>query len=155
MLRSLTKTWALAGLRAGYAVAAPDLLARLAHNRPQWPVSSLVLAAVAACSSPHAVAEAALAATSVAEHRAWLADRLAALPGVAVHRPAAAPFLLLRVPDGRALRLALRARGIAVRRADTFPGLTPDHLRIAVRPPDRCAPLLDALRAELAEGVAA
>ncbi len=155
VLRSLTKTWALAGLRAGYAVAAPELLARLAHHRPQWPVSSLVLAAVRACAAPAAVAQAQRAAEDIARHRTWLADRLAALPGVEVHEPAAAPFLLLRVPDGNAVRLALRDRGVAVRRADTFPGLTPDHLRVAVRSPRRCAPLLAALRAELTEGIPA
>ena len=155
VFRSLTKTWALAGLRAGYALAAPDLLARLALHRPQWPVSSLVLAAVRACAGPLATAEAHAAALDVTRHRAWLVDRLAALPGIAVHEPAAAPFLLLRVPDGPALRRRLRERGIAVRRADTFPGLTADHLRIAVRAPRECAPLLAALAAELAEGIPA
>jgi len=155
VLRSLTKTWALAGLRAGYAMAAPDLLARLARHRPQWPVGSLVLAAVRACAAPSAVAQAHQAAVELTRHRAWLADRLAALPGVDVHRPASAPFLLLRVPDGPGLRRALRDRGVAVRRADTFPGLTPDHLRVAVRSPHRCAPLLAALHAELAEGIPA
>jgi histidinol-phosphate aminotransferase len=114
-----------------------------------------VLAAVRACSSPEATAIADQAATDLAGHRAWLVDQLGELPGVDVHLPAAAPFLLLRVPDGPALRQALRDRGIAVRRADTFPGLTADHLRIAVRSPERCAPLLAALRAELTEGVAA
>jgi histidinol-phosphate aminotransferase len=155
VLRSLTKTWALAGLRAGYALAAPELLAELGCHRPQWPVSSLVLAAVQACSAPAATTQAALAATELAEHRVWLVDQLADLPGVDVQLPAAAPFLLLRVPDGPTLRRALRDRGIAVRRADTFPGLTAGHLRIAVRSPRRCAPLLAALRAELTEGVAA
>ena len=38
VFRSLTKTWALAGLRAGYALGAPDVLARLAAPRPPWPV---------------------------------------------------------------------------------------------------------------------
>jgi histidinol-phosphate aminotransferase len=155
VLRSLTKTWALAGLRAGYALAAPDLLARLDRHRPQWPVGSLVLAAVRACATPAAVAEAHVMATDLAAHRAWLVDRLAELPGIDVHQPAAAPFLLLRVPDGARLRTALRTRGIAVRRADTFPGLTPNHLRIAVRAPERCAPLLAALHAELNEGALA
>jgi histidinol-phosphate aminotransferase len=155
VLRSLTKTWALAGLRAGYAIAAPDLLERLARHRPQWPVSSLVLAAVRACAAPAAVAQAHRAAVELGRHRAWLVERLSALPGVDVHGPAAAPFLLVRVPDGNAVRLALRERGVAVRRADTFPGLTPDHLRVAVRSPQRCAPLLAALRAELAEGIPA
>jgi histidinol-phosphate aminotransferase len=155
VLRSLTKTWGLAGLRAGYAVGAPALLAELTLHRPQWPVSSLVLAAVRACSAPAATAMAAQAATELAEHRTWLVRQLGELPGVDVHLPAQAPFLLLRVPDGPALRRALRDRGIAVRRADTFPGLTANHIRIAVRSPERCAPLLAALRAGLTEGVAA
>jgi histidinol-phosphate aminotransferase len=42
-------------------------------------------------------------------------------------------FVLLRVPDGVRVRAELRRRGWAVRRGDTFPGLTPDHLRVAVR----------------------
>ena len=145
VLRSLTKTWALPGLRAGYAIGAPGLLARLAANRPQWPVSNLVLTAVTACNEPHAIAEAGAAATELTAHRDHLIAELARIPGIAVAQPAHAPFLLLRVPDGPAVRAALRERGIAVRRADTFPGLTPDHLRIAVRSPAESAPLLAAL----------
>ena len=149
VLRSLTKTWGLAGLRAGYALGAPDLLARLARPRPQWPVNSLVLEAVRVCSEPAAVAEAGRAAERLVAHRRWLADQLAALPGVSVHQPAAGPFLLIRVPDGERVRHRLRELGVAVRRCDTFPGLASDHLRVAVREPGRCAPLLDALRTAL------
>ncbi|WP_233160925.1 Rv2231c family pyridoxal phosphate-dependent protein CobC [Actinophytocola xanthii] len=152
VLRSLTKTWALPGLRAGYALGPPPLLARLAAARPHWPVGTLQLAAVAACAEPLAVAEAEAAARETAEHRAVLAAALAELPGVRVHLPAAGPYLLLRVRDGERVREALRARGIAVRRGDTFPGLTTDHLRVAVRDPRRCEPLLVALRAELEPG---
>ena len=46
-----------------------------------------------------------------------------------------ASFVLLRVPEGERVRAALRARGWAVRRGDTFPGLDADHLRVAVRDP--------------------
>ena len=151
VLRSLTKTWALPGLRAGYALGEPSLLARLAAPRPPWPVSSLVLEAVRACSAPAAVAEATAAAEATVEHRRWMAAELGAVPGVHVHLPAAAPYLLLRVPGGERVRTALRRGGIAVRRADTFPGLTPDHLRVAVRPPEVAAVLVDALRTALAE----
>ena len=146
VFRSLTKTWALPGLRAGYALGAPDLLARLAVPRPPWPVGTLVLEAVRACSTPAAVAEAAAAATQTGRHREWMAQRLAALPGVTVHQPAAAPFLLLHVPHGQRIRAALADAGIAVRRADTFPGLTPDHLRVAVRPPEIATRLVTAFR---------
>jgi histidinol-phosphate aminotransferase len=155
VFRSLTKTWALPGLRAGYALGAPDLLARLAVRRPPWPVSTLVLEAVRACSAPTAVAEAAVAAAQTVRHREWMVRQLADLPGVTVHQPAAAPFLLLRVPGGARVRVALADAGIAVRRADTFPGLTPDHLRVAVRPPEIAAALVDGLRAVLAPGESA
>jgi histidinol-phosphate aminotransferase len=149
VFRSLTKTWALPGLRAGYALGAPDLLARLASPRPPWPVGTLVLEAARACSTPAAIAEAAAAAAQTVRQREWMIRRLTDLPGITVHQPAAAPFLLLRVLGGERVRTALLDAGIAVRRADTFPGLTPDHLRVAVRPPEMASRLIDALRASV------
>lgn len=150
VFRSLTKMWSLPGLRAGYALGAPELLARLASPRPPWPVGTLVLEAVRACSTPAAVAEAAAAANQITQHREWMVRQLAALPGVTVHQPAAAPFLLLRVPGGRRVRASLADAGIAVRRGDTFPGLTADHLRVSVRHPSIAAMLVEGLRVALA-----
>ena len=78
------------------------------------------------------------------------------MPGVTV-AAGRAPFLLLRLPDGQGeqVRHALRAAGIAVRRGDTFPGLGPDHLRVAVRAADAVARLVAALTAALADRAAA
>ena len=149
VLRSLTKTWSLAGLRAGYALGEPEVLTALAAHRPQWPVSSLVLEAVTACSRPAAVADAAAEAALLAGYRDDLAKKLAELPGVHVCGQAMAPFLLLRIEEGERVRHRLRERGIAVRRGDTFPGLTTDHVRIAVRAPEVSDVLLAALRAEV------
>ena len=153
VFRSLTKTWALAGLRAGYALGVPAVLERLAAPRPPWPVSTLALEAVIACSAPTAVAEADRAARDLKRRRTEQAAALAAVPGVTV-LPGRAPFLLLRLPDGRGegVRGALREAGIAVRRCDTFPGLGPDHLRVAVRDADAVARLVAALSAVLAAG---
>ncbi|RVW10954.1 threonine-phosphate decarboxylase [Prescottella agglutinans] len=145
VLRSLTKTWALAGLRCGYALGAPDVLARLTVGRPHWPVGSLQLEAIAACSEPAAVAEAGEKARRIAADRA-VAVALLRDAGIEVHTPAAAPFLLLRLPDGVRMRAHLRARGIAVRRCDTFPGLGPDFLRIAVRPRTMTERLITTMR---------
>jgi histidinol-phosphate aminotransferase len=131
VVRSLTKTWGLAGLRVGYALGPPDLVAALAGRQPHWPVSTPALAALAACTTPAARAEAADAARALADHRAAL---LAALPpGVVVEGRPESSFVLVRVPDGARVRGDLRERGWAVRRGDTFPGLSADHLRIAVR----------------------
>ncbi|MGH3613418.1 MAG: Rv2231c family pyridoxal phosphate-dependent protein CobC [Pseudonocardia sp.] len=150
VLRSLTKTWALAGLRAGYALGGPDLLARLARPRPPWPVSTLALEAVIACNEAPAVAAAQRAAEHLVALRAAEAAALAAVPGVTV-LPGRAPYLLLRLPAGQGerVRAALRAAGVAVRRGDTFPGLGPDHVRVAVRPAPQVALLVEALRSAL------
>lgn len=145
VVRSLTKMWGLPGLRAGYALGDPDLLARLAHGRPHWPLGTLALEAITACCEPAALAESDRAAERVTRHRDAFAEALGAVPGVAVTGPAAAPFLLLRLPQGQAVRETLRQRGIAVRRGDTFPGLDTDHVRVAVREPEDNAVLLDAL----------
>lgn len=148
VFRSLTKTWALAGLRCGYALGAPDVLARLTHGRPHWPLGTLQLEAIIATAEPAAVAESRQHAHRIAADRTAMIDRLTAL-GVDVHTPATGPFLLLRVPDGALLRKHLADLGIAMRRADTFPGLGPDHLRVAVRGAAEVDRLIDALRAAL------
>ena len=153
VVRSLTKMWALPGLRAGYALGDPELLARLAANRPHWPLGALTYEAVVACCEPHALAESERAAATFAEHRDAFAAELDAIRGVRVHRRAAAPFLLLHLENGDQVRHALRERGIAVRRGDTFPGLSTDHVRVAVRTPEHHAVLLTALREVLGSTV--
>ncbi|QLL05581.1 Rv2231c family pyridoxal phosphate-dependent protein CobC [Mycobacterium vicinigordonae] len=129
VLRSLTKTWALAGLRVGYALGAPDLLARLTCARPHWPVGTLQLAAIAACCAPQAVAEAAADAERLLALRAEMVAGLRTI-GLRVV-DGRAPFVLFRAAEST--RNQLRDNGIAVRRCDTFVGLQDGYLRAAVR----------------------
>ncbi|WP_264051721.1 MULTISPECIES: Rv2231c family pyridoxal phosphate-dependent protein CobC [Mycolicibacterium] len=131
VLRSLTKTWALAGLRVGYALGAPELLARLTARRAHWPLGTLQLEAIAAANAPEAVAEAEAGARRLAGLRAEMATALRAL-GLEVIA-GAAPFVLFAVPDAELMRKHLESKGIAVRRCDTFVGLRPNYLRAAVR----------------------
>ena len=133
VLRSLTKTWGLAGLRIGYALGPADLLARLATAQPLWAVSTPALAAATACASPVAVAAEREIAAALAVERDHLVAGLAGVPDVTVVSPAASAFVALRLPGAGRVRLELRRRGYAVRRGDTFPGLGADWLRIAVR----------------------
>ncbi|WP_410822163.1 Rv2231c family pyridoxal phosphate-dependent protein CobC [Micromonospora sp. 050-3] len=146
VVRSLTKTWGLAGLRIGYLLGAAELLSRLAAVQPLWAVSTPALAAASACASTVAVqAERAIAADLAAD-RDHLVARLTDLPGVrVVGRPASA-FVLLHLPGATAIRAALRERGWAVRRGDTFPGLGPDWLRVAVRDRNTTDAFIDVLR---------
>ncbi|KUN38867.1 aminotransferase [Streptomyces longwoodensis] len=135
VLRSLTKTWGLAGLRIGYVLAGPGTIAALERAQPLWPVSTPALAAAEACVSARALAEADRAAHRVATDRAHLVAGLEefAADGVRVAGPAEGPFVLLGVPGATAVRRRLRDLGFAVRRGDTFPGLGEDWLRVAVR----------------------
>ena len=132
VLRSLTKTWALAGLRVGYALGSPEVLARLTARRAHWPVGTLQLTAIAACCAPEAVADAAAAAARLAGLRAEMVAGLASVGADVVD--GRAPFVLFRMPDAVQIRNALHDKGIAIRRCDTFVGLDERYLRAAVRP---------------------
>ncbi|WUF51430.1 Rv2231c family pyridoxal phosphate-dependent protein CobC [Streptomyces sp. NBC_00483] len=147
VLRSLTKTWGLAGLRVGYVVAEPEVVAALERAQPLWPVSSPALVAAQACVSARGVAEAADAAVAVAADREYLVGLLRGLAsyGVSVAGPAEGPFVLVRIPGAGSVRERLRGIGFAVRRGDTFPGLGPDWVRLAVRDRGTCDSFVAAL----------
>ncbi|WP_221354981.1 Rv2231c family pyridoxal phosphate-dependent protein CobC [Streptomyces beigongshangae] len=135
VLRSLTKTWGLAGLRIGYVLAPPGTVAALDRGRPLWPVSTPALAAAEACMTGRALAEQARVARRVAADRAHLVAGLAefASAGLRVAGPAEGPFVLVGLPGAAAVRGRLRELGFAVRRGDTFPGLDGTWFRVAVR----------------------
>ena len=143
VIRSLTKTWGLAGLRAGYLLGPEPFIKALRQVQPLWSVSSLALIAARAVCEPDARAEAETLAKQADQDRDHLLARLADLPGLTVPAPSSAPFVLVRTPDAAEVRTGLRAEGIAVRRGDTFPGLGPEWLRVAVRGPAETDLLVD------------
>ena len=145
VVRSLTKLWSIPGVRAGYVLAEPSVIAELRAQQSPWSVSTTAAAAMIACAGEEAVAEAAARATRLTQHRAVLVDGLTEL-GIEVVADPAGPFVLARVGDG--VHARLRSAGYAVRRADTFPGLDATWVRIAVRRPDTTRKLLAVLRTE-------
>ncbi len=150
VLRSLTKTWGLAGLRIGYVLAEPEVIAKLAAAQPLWPVSTPALVAAEACVAPEALEEAEAAARRIAVDRAHLLAGLAEFEEVTVSGEAEGPFVLIRVHGAAEVRTRLRALGFAVRRGDTFPGLDASWLRLAVRDRATTGRLLQALDHALA-----
>ncbi|MYV39390.1 aminotransferase, partial [Streptomyces sp. SID1328] len=88
-----------------------------------------------------------------AADRAHLLTGLAELApyGLKVTGPAEAPFVLLELPDAQRVRHRLRELGYAVRRGDTFPGLGPDWLRVAVRDRTTTAGFVQALGTALTQ----
>jgi uroporphyrin-III C-methyltransferase len=149
VVRSLTKTWGLAGLRVGYVLGPPPIIQALKRAQPLWPVNALALEALIACSEPAAVTWADEQAGRHAAWRASLAAALNTLPGVSMDTTGQAPFLLLHVPDAARVRGRLRELGIAVRRGDTFPGLDDRWIRIAVAAPEHHQRIVDAFARSL------
>jgi histidinol-phosphate aminotransferase len=147
VIRSMTKSLAVPGLRVGYAVATQALADRLRAVRPPWSVNALALAALrAAAARPEALAAAAVRASADRED---LLGRLARISRIRIW-PSSANFCLVEVPDGPRVTQALRARRIAVRPAASFPGLQASHLRITAREPAANARLVEALSAAVA-----
>jgi histidinol-phosphate aminotransferase len=147
VVRSLTKSLAIPGLRAGYAIAAAPLARRLRDMRPPWSANALALTALTAAAR-HPAALAAAAARAAAE-REDLAARIVSISGVRLW-PGAANFCLIEVADGQRVVEVLRSRSIAVRPAASFPGLGSGHLRLTARGPAENARLAAALEEAVA-----
>jgi len=133
ILRSLTKFYAIAGLRIGWLAAAPELVGQLAASREPWRLSTPAIAAGLACLQTAALRVATLQAIPVLRNE--LAVGLTKL-GCVVY-PSVANYLLCRLPDttpsATALATALRPRGILIRTCTDFAGLDDRYLRLAVR----------------------
>jgi histidinol dehydrogenase len=144
--RTLSKAFGLAGLRIGYAVGAPALVAAVEKSRGPYKVSAVAERASVAALGPGLpwVRERVAEAIGVREQ---LAARLRALGLEPL--PSVANFVLVPVPDAAATAARLRERGIAVR---PFTGLqrVGDALRITVGP----WPLLEECLVGLEEALA-
>lgn len=139
ILRSMTKDYALAGLRLGYAVSSAEIIGCLEKVRPPWNVN-----AVAQKAALFAVANERYLDTcrgELARAKQFLTAELTRL-GLTV-LPSRANFLLVKVGAGKLLRSGLLKRKILVRDCASF-GL-PQHVRIAVRTLAECQRLINAL----------
>jgi histidinol-phosphate aminotransferase len=142
--RTLSKDWALAGLRAGYALGDPDLIASLARARPPFSVNALALAAIEG--SAGADAWRAMVVARVREQRSILQAELTRL-GIE-YFPSQANFVTARLDPG-AVAGALAGSGLVVRPGDDL-GL-PGWVRISIGWAPQMAVLRRALR-KLAPG---
>ncbi|MBD2716763.1 histidinol-phosphate transaminase [Microvirga sp. STR05] len=144
VLQTFSKAWGLAGLRLGMAFASPEIIGYLNKIKPPYNVSEatqrFALQALRDADRFEALRQQLLVG------RAWLAERLPALPIVAEVFPSDANFLLVRFhPDATAVYDFLVARGIIVRNRTTQPGCA-GTLRLTVGTPAENELLLQALR---------
>ncbi len=134
VLLSLTKVYAIPGLRLGCAVADPSVVRKIRRMQPPWSVNTIA----------QAVGEAALrdidyverSRRLVREQRLSLEAELNSISALTVY-PGTANFLLIRIDrtgfDAGLLAQRMLQEGIAIRVCDNFQGLDKRFFRVAVR----------------------
>ncbi len=148
VLRSMTKCYAIPGLRLGYLVTgSPDFAAWMQEYRIPWMVNHLAVRAglAALADRDHLVRTRAY----VGRQREVLREALDRLPGITTY-PAEANFLCLKLAvPGLDLKARLLESGILVRSCGNYVGLDGRFYRVAVRTAEENRLLVRALEAVL------
>ena len=146
ILRSMTKDYALAGLRLGYAIANKELINGLRKVQPPWNVNIVAQkAGVMALRDTDYLDQ---CRKRIMEAKKFLVDKLYRIGFPPL--PSKTNFLLVRVGDGKSFRTALLRHGILVRDCTSF-GL-PEYVRIAPRTMPECQKLIATIRTLKHEG---
>ncbi len=152
VLRSLTKFYAMAGLRVGFAVANRDLAEVVRLQVPSWPVCGLAIAAAIEAINDRIFASQTRTACNL--EREWLTAMLASMK-IKVF-PSAANFLLLELPAG-APSVSLNERLLAehrimIRDCSSYAGLESGRFaRVAVKDRASNSRLINALKGSIAQ----
>lgn len=146
ILRSMTKDYALAGLRLGYAVASQEIISNLRRVRPPWNVNIIAQKVGVVVLGDNEYLES--CQKLVSEAKQFLTGELSSLGLTLV--PSLANFFLVRVSNATEFRAALLQQGILVRDCTSF-GL-PQYVRIAVRSLPECQQLVSVFGRVLAHG---
>lgn len=146
VVRSMTKMYAIPGIRLGYAVANPDVITSLKSGAPHWNVNGVAAIIGAVCLNEVEYRERAV--RHAAERRADMASFLVSYGCVVTD--SSANFLSFRLRDGldaRELYADMLARGIVLRHSENFVGMDGRWLRIGMK----SVLELDELKRELAD----
>jgi histidinol-phosphate aminotransferase len=149
--RTLSKAYSLAGMRFGYAIAQPEVIAEMMKVKDSYNCDAVsVLAATAAIEDQE---YARWTWENIKSERARVGSELAQLGWTVL--PSQANFILAAVPDGRGkeMYLGLKQQGILVRYFD-LPGLQ-DKLRITIGQSHENNALLAGIKMLTAAGKAA
>jgi threonine-phosphate decarboxylase len=152
ILRSLTKFYALPGLRTGALLGSADRVRDWRERREPWQVNVLAEEAALAALDDHA--HAARSIEFVRAERAWLLERIRGIQG-AMPTPGEANFLYVptRYAANRLCDFLLQ-RKILIRNCTGWPGLAGEGVRVAVRLRHENQHLIDAWREFVEEGPA-
>ena len=141
IVRSMTKDYALAGLRLGYAIANREIIDRLRRVRPPWNVNVVAQKAGVVALRDDSYLE--RCEPKIKQAKQFLVDELGRVGFTVI--PSKTNFFLVRAGDGKKFRSALLRRGIMVRDCASF-GL-PEYVRIAPRTMPECQKLIATIQA--------
>ncbi|MCD4673994.1 MAG: histidinol-phosphate aminotransferase family protein [Anaerolineaceae bacterium] len=141
VLRSVTKDYALAGLRLGYAVGSTAVIEAVRRVRPAWNVNALAQAAGLAAIQDEAYLQHSMKKLDAVKKEFW--QQLVELDADLV--PSSVHYFLMKVGNGAACRSELLKARIQVR--DCFSFDLPAYIRIATKRPEENIRLVAALRA--------
>lgn len=147
ILRSLTKSFGLAGLRVGYSVCNPTLAKRLSTNKIPWNVNSLAqVAGVAALRERRCLSK---ARALIKKERRFLHDNIEKLESFHPIR-SDSNFFLVHLQGRNSTQFRdrlLKKSGVLVRDCSTFTGMGAQYIRIAIKKHSENVLLLKALEA--------
>jgi threonine-phosphate decarboxylase len=136
VLRSLTKSWRVPGLRAGF-LATSGPMERLRTMQPPWSINSVVEAWARRFLVKEHYTQLLKSLQELRDMKRQFETQLGTIPGIRVHA-GAANFLLVELLDGalnaRSLYQQLGRRGLLIRVCDSFRGLVKGRfIRLSVR----------------------
>ena len=137
VLRSATKMYAIPGLRFGFAVGNPEVLARVEKKRDGWSVNQLAQLAAATAYQDREYDQ--LTWTWLEEEKRWLRQTWGNQASIHLYTPSA-NFFLVRFPSAdKALELSkhLAESRVYLRGMDGFFPLDDRFVRVAIRTRDK------------------
>ena len=150
IIRTLSKAFALAGIRCGFLLGSPDVIGMLKKVIAPYPIPVPVAAIAENVLTQEGIASMKERVKTLIERRETLSKALKEIEGVKEVELGLGNFILVRLADAHGTYLKLRDRGIILREQTSQPGLT-DALRITVGTAEENAKLLSALT-ELGRG---
>ncbi|CQD32914.1 threonine-phosphate decarboxylase CobD [Yersinia mollaretii] len=132
VLRSLTKFFAIPGLRLGYLLSGDQAaIAQMKQQREPWTINAFAALAgeIILDDQPY------IQATHqwLAQQQRWLYQQLSTLPALQVWQGAANYIFLRCLTPEIHLQQALLQHHILIRHCANYPGLTRDHYRVAIK----------------------
>ena len=146
VLRTLSKAFALAGLRCGFTLAHPAVIELLLKVIAPYPLSTPVADIAAQALSEEGITLMRQHVSALNANRTWLTAALQALPCVEEVFPSETNYLLARFTDSATVFKSLWDRGIILRDQNNNRGLA-GCLRISIGTRHECERLIAALAA--------